>query len=129
MRNLFKASVLLRSLVLASLAIGTAHAQQRGQQAQPIQQNASAQLEILPIRGNLYMLAGAGANIALSVGPDGVLIVDTGTAQNSDRILAAVLTAGDFLAWKPLLFVAPSAAFCLRHPERSEGSRAASCAA
>ena len=90
MRNLFKASVLLRSLVLASLAIGTAHAQQRGQQAQPIQQNASAQLEILPIRGNLYMLAGAGANIALSVGPDGVLIVDTGTAQNSDRILAAV---------------------------------------
>jgi cyclase len=48
------------------------------------------QLEILPIRGNLYMLAGAGGNIALSVGPDGVLMVDTGSAQNADRVLAAV---------------------------------------
>ena len=52
--------------------------------------NANAQLEVLPIRGNLYMLAGAGANIALSVGPDGVLMVDTGALQNGDKVLAAV---------------------------------------
>jgi glyoxylase-like metal-dependent hydrolase (beta-lactamase superfamily II) len=36
------------------------------------------------------MLAGAGGNIALSVGPDGVLVVDTGTVQNADRVLAAI---------------------------------------
>jgi cyclase len=48
------------------------------------------QLEILPIRNNVYMLNGAGGNIALSVGPDGVLMVDTGSAQLSDRVLAAV---------------------------------------
>ena len=76
--------------MLASLAFGMAYAQQRGQPAQQNQNAANAQLEILPIRGNLYMLAGAGGNIALSVGPDGVLMVDTGTLQNSDRVLAAV---------------------------------------
>ena len=36
------------------------------------------------------MLAGSGGNITVSVGPDGVLLVDTGTLQNSDRVLAAV---------------------------------------
>lgn len=63
-----------------------ANAQQRGQQNVP----AAAPLRILPIRNNLYMLSGAGGNIALSVGPDGVLMVDTGSAQMSDSVLAAV---------------------------------------
>jgi cyclase len=49
-----------------------------------------AALEILPIRDNLYMVAGAGGNIAVSVGPDGVLMVDTGTLQDADRVLAAI---------------------------------------
>jgi glyoxylase-like metal-dependent hydrolase (beta-lactamase superfamily II) len=73
-------------LAFAALAIGAAHAQQRGRQGS---QNV-AELEILPIRGNLYMVAGAGGNIAASVGPDGVLLVDTGTVQNADRLLGAI---------------------------------------
>jgi len=77
MRNFLKPSLAFIALLVATFAIGIGHAQQ-------------AQLEILPIRGNLYMLAGAGGNIALSVGPDGVLVVDTGTVQNSDRVLAAI---------------------------------------
>src|SRR5262245_59204753 len=81
-------SAALAMLLIASSAIGVASAQQRGQQ--PAQNSQAAQLEILPIRGNLYMLAGAGGNIALSAGPDGVLVVDTGTAQNADRVLAAI---------------------------------------
>ncbi len=89
MRNLFNPSMVLRALLLTGLAFGIAHAQQRGQQANTTA-NGNAQLEVLPIRGNLYMLAGAGANIALSVGPDGVLMVDTGALQNGDKVLAAV---------------------------------------
>jgi cyclase len=69
-------------VIVATLA-GILHAQQRGRQA-------PADLDLLPIRGNVYMLAGAGGNIALSVGPDGVLMVDTGTALDADRVLAAV---------------------------------------
>ncbi len=47
-------------------------------------------VHILPLRGNVYLLAGAGANITLSVGKEGVLLVDAGTAQMADRVVAAV---------------------------------------
>ena len=91
MKDLLKTSRVLRAALLVSLAFATAAAQQRGPGGQQGQQNAAnGQFEILPIRNNVYMLAGDGANIALSVGPDGVLMVDTGTLPNSERLLAAV---------------------------------------
>jgi glyoxylase-like metal-dependent hydrolase (beta-lactamase superfamily II) len=57
------------------------------------QQNGAppaGQLRVLPVRGNIYMIAGAGGNITVSVGRDGVLMVDTGLAQNADAVLATV---------------------------------------
>ena len=63
MRNLMKPSIGLPALLLVSFALGSAQAQQRGQQAQQNQNAAAQQIEILPIRGNVYMLAGAGGNI------------------------------------------------------------------
>ncbi len=54
------------------------------------QQPAQPELQIVPVRGNIYLLAGAGGNITLSVGKDGVLMVDSGLAQNADRVLAAI---------------------------------------
>src|SRR4029453_10168323 len=45
---------------------------------------------ILPVRGNVFMLVGGGGNIVASVGRDGVLLVDTGNAAMSDRVVAAV---------------------------------------
>lgn len=50
----------------------------------------SDQIEVLPVQGNIYMLAGAGANIAVSLGRDGVLLVDAGSAQMGDKVLAKV---------------------------------------
>jgi len=47
-------------------------------------------IEIVPVRGNIYLLAGAGANITLSVGRDGVFMVDTGAAQMADKVYAAI---------------------------------------
>lgn len=55
------------------------------------QQNQNnAQVHILPVHGSVYMLVGAGGNIALSVGADGVLMVDTGLANMADKVLAAI---------------------------------------
>ncbi len=39
------------------------------------------EIEVLPVQGNVYMLAGAGGNIAIQVGEDGVLVVDTGSGR------------------------------------------------
>ncbi|MBI2150001.1 MAG: MBL fold metallo-hydrolase [Acidobacteria bacterium] len=47
-------------------------------------------IEVLPVQGNIYMLAGAGANIAVSLGRDGMLLVDAGSAQMADKVLAKV---------------------------------------
>ena len=45
---------------------------------------------VLPIRGNVYMISGAGANITASVGKDGIVLVDTGRADMSDKVLQAL---------------------------------------
>ena len=67
----------LIAVALALFAVQALHAQ-------------NAAVEILHVRGPIYMIAGAGANITASVGPDGVLLVDTGTEQMSDRVIAAI---------------------------------------
>ena len=50
----------------------------------------TAALDVLPVRGNVYMLVGAGPNITVSVGRDGVLLVDAGPAHMSGAVLQAV---------------------------------------
>jgi cyclase len=53
-------------------------------------QQRAGDIEIVPVRGHIYMVAGGGANITISVGPDGILLVDAGNAQMSDKVLAAI---------------------------------------
>jgi len=47
-------------------------------------------LEVLRLRPNFYMIAGAGGNIGVQVGVDGVVVVDTGSASNADAVVAAI---------------------------------------
>ena len=51
---------------------------------------AGSDLEVLQIRPGFYMIAGAGGNIAMQIGPIGVVLVDTGSAEASDDVLAAI---------------------------------------
>jgi glyoxylase-like metal-dependent hydrolase (beta-lactamase superfamily II) len=55
-------------------------------------QGAASPIQILPVRGNIYMLLGAGGNITVSIGRDGVLLVDSGLAQSADQVLQALRT-------------------------------------
>jgi glyoxylase-like metal-dependent hydrolase (beta-lactamase superfamily II) len=47
-------------------------------------------VEALHVAGNIYMVAGAGANVAFSVGGDGIIMVDSGAETASARTLAAI---------------------------------------
>src|SRR5207302_5549803 len=47
-------------------------------------------IEAIPVRGHIYLIGGAGSNITVSAGPDGVFLVDSGTAANADKVLAAI---------------------------------------
>jgi glyoxylase-like metal-dependent hydrolase (beta-lactamase superfamily II) len=74
----------LASLVLlgASAAVGLG-------QEKPTEQVAS-DLEVLQVRPDVFMIAGAGANIAVQVGQDGVVVVDTGRAEDAERVVAEI---------------------------------------
>ena len=84
-------SHLTRLLAAAAIAVtGLGAAGLAGGQ-QP-QNFDDVRIRILPVRDNVFMLLGAGGNITVQTGEDGVLIVDAQYAPLSDRILAAIRT-------------------------------------
>jgi glyoxylase-like metal-dependent hydrolase (beta-lactamase superfamily II) len=109
---------------LGMLALVAQPSAQRGQQGQaqgqgPGQGQGRGQppgenvpdIKVLPIRNNVYMLVGAGGNVTVQVPPpnatlpapdSGLLVVDTGLAQMSDKLVAAIRPlAGN----RPLRFI------------------------
>jgi cyclase len=65
------------------------------------QRLATGEVKAVHVQGNVHMIVGAGANIAVQVGQDGVLVVDTGEAGTSDKVLAAIkqLAPGKEIRW------------------------------
>lgn len=58
-------------------------------------------LDVLQLRPNFYVIAGAGANIGVQLGPDGVVVVDSGTAAHADAVVRAVKS----LSTRPIRYV------------------------
>jgi glyoxylase-like metal-dependent hydrolase (beta-lactamase superfamily II) len=58
-------------------------------------------IEILPVQGQVYLLAGGGANVTAQVGDEAVLLVDAGSTAQSSRLVAAVRR----LTNKPIRFL------------------------
>src|SRR5262245_56318917 len=59
----------------------------QGGAAQP---RREAGLYTMPVQGNVHAIIGAGSNLIVQVGSLGVVLVDTGTAQNADAVLATL---------------------------------------
>jgi glyoxylase-like metal-dependent hydrolase (beta-lactamase superfamily II) len=53
-------------------------------------QEASSDLEVVQIRPNFYVIGGAGGNIVVQTGPEGVILVDSGSTEMADKVLAAI---------------------------------------
>ena len=54
------------------------------------QQPPATHLEVLQVRPNFYMIAGAGGNIGFQVGADGVVVVDSGSPASADAVVQAI---------------------------------------
>ena len=52
-------------------------------------------IEVLPVRGGVHLIGGAGGNVVAQVSDQGVLLVDSGNAANVDEVLAAVALLSD----------------------------------
>src|SRR5438552_17541096 len=71
--------------------------------AQQQQDFSKVQIKVTKVSGNIYMLEGAGGNIAASVGEDGIAIVDDQYAPLAEKIQAALKDLG--VTTKPVRFV------------------------
>lgn len=78
--------MLARALAVATIATATVAAQSSPSPAPPALSKVEG-LRVLPVRGNVFMIAGAGGNITASIGRDGTLLVDTGAASMSETVL------------------------------------------
>jgi cyclase len=56
---------------------------------------SKVEIKVTKVAGSVYMLEGSGGNIGVSVGPDGILIVDDQFAPLADKIKAALKTLGE----------------------------------
>jgi glyoxylase-like metal-dependent hydrolase (beta-lactamase superfamily II) len=68
------------------------------------QQNAAPSdtgITTLHVQGNVYMLQGAGGNVAVQIGDMGIAVVDTGLERDADKLLAAIRKLSD----KPILHI------------------------
>jgi glyoxylase-like metal-dependent hydrolase (beta-lactamase superfamily II) len=74
----------------------------------------AADLKVLPVQGNVYMISGAGGNIAVQIGDRGVVIVDTGNGRMNDKLLAAVRKLSD----KPIQYLVNTSS----RPEQTGGN-------
>ena len=52
-------------------------------------------LNVLPVQGNVYMLVGAGPNITVQIGKDGVLLVDTPPAALVPQVMVEIRKLSD----------------------------------
>lgn len=81
-----KKSLLMLAGAVICLCAGRAYTQQ---------DFSKVEIKAIKVAGNVHMLQGAGGNIGVSVGPDGILIVDDQFAPLADKIKASLKTLGE----------------------------------
>jgi cyclase len=64
-------------------------------------QNPPAEIQILKVQGNVYLLSGGGGNVAVQIGDMGIVVVDTGLAQSAGKVLEAIRKLSD----KPIQYI------------------------
>ena len=85
--------------ILAAIALGAAA-------VASVSSQAGAPLDVLPLRSNVFLLAGAGGNIVVQTGEDGTVVVDAGAAERS----AAVIDAIKRIAATPIRYIVNTSA-------------------
>lgn len=83
MRRCFSAAAAWAGAVAIAWAAG-------GWMASVAAQQQAEGVEVVRIRPDVYVIGGAGGNIVAQVGPLGVVLVDSGSTEMADRVLAAI---------------------------------------
>src|SRR2546421_11769377 len=92
----------MRKFFVVALTLGMVAIAGRGAGGQQVD-FSKVEIKATKVSGNIYMLEGAGGNIAASVGEDGIAIVDDQYAPLAEKIQAALKDLG--VTTKPVRFV------------------------
>jgi hypothetical protein len=95
-----------RGLVVGAARRVSAQQEPEERVSQQDQKLGHGKVELLHVQGNVYMIAGAGANITVQVGDRFVIVVDSGVPQMSEEVLAAIRSVTD----KHILFIIDTSA-------------------
>src|SRR5262245_27003491 len=79
-----------KTLDVSRLAVPSSKASFSPDKAIADQSPKDGEVHILPVQGNIYMLIADGVNITASLGSEGVLLVNTGPASMSDKVMSAL---------------------------------------
>jgi len=80
-------------------AVSTADAPRVSQAKNP----DTGRLEVLHVQGNVHLLAGGGANVAVQVGPSGAIMVDSKSGSMTEQMLAEIRKLS--VANKPVRYI------------------------
>src|SRR5690349_9754072 len=93
-------SIVMKKLYLLAMATvlmvwgpQVLNGQSAGERRQPAtdgRPQATDGLDVVQIRPDFYVIGGAGGNIVMQTGPEGVILVDSGSTENADKVLAAI---------------------------------------
>jgi glyoxylase-like metal-dependent hydrolase (beta-lactamase superfamily II) len=110
-----KALRLAALLLFATFLVDPVGSAQQGDRRAPSANPDSIEIKSLHVQGNVWMLVGGFVNAAVSIGEDGVLVVDTMVEPLADKLLAEVKKlAGD----KPIRYIVNTHA----HPDHTGGN-------
>ena len=87
---MFRAPLGKKALVALIFLNATAALQAQANRGGQPQNFDTVELHLIPVQGNVYMMIGAGGNMTVQVGSDGVLLVDTMFAPLAPRIAAEI---------------------------------------
>ena len=73
-----------------------------------------AEIQVLPVQGNVYLLASAAGNVTVQVGKTGVLVVDTSYPEMTGKLMAAIRKLSD----KPVRYIVNTHV----HPDHTGGN-------
>ncbi len=94
-RMLLSRSVWFLFTCLTLIFLGSVLISPRIGYGQPSLNFDDIEIDVLHVQGNVYMLVGAGGNITLQVGREGVLIVDSMYPELADKVLGVIRELSD----------------------------------
>jgi len=94
--------------MLACTALVDAQAQNGGaaRRAPATTAALAENVDVVQVASDVYMIGGGGSNVTMHVGPQGLFVVDTGSAAASAKIVAAIRSISD----KPIRYIANTSA-------------------